>query len=96
MGQKINLVQVTGKSTISGYVNIDLFFDTPEGPIKMNVDVYIVDGMTAPFILGNDFADQYSISILQREGASYLSFGDTGHEIEVENSTAPSTMDLDG
>ncbi len=64
MGQKINLIQVTGNSTISGYVNINLFFEMKEGPIKMNVDAYIVNGMTTPFILGNDFADQYSISIL--------------------------------
>ncbi|PBL04509.1 hypothetical protein ARMGADRAFT_864912, partial [Armillaria gallica] len=90
MGQKINLVQVTGNSTISGYVNLDLFFETTEGPVKMNVDAYIVNGMTAPFILGNDFADQYSISILRRGSSSFLSFGDSGREAEVENSTAPS------
>ncbi len=96
LGQRINLIQVTGQSTISGYVNLDLFFDTAEGPVKLNVDAYVVNGMSTPFILGNDFADQYSISIIRRDGSSYLSFGDSDREVKVENSTAPSTVDSEG
>jgi hypothetical protein len=63
-GQRINLVQVTGNASISGYFEIDLYFHTPEGPVKINVEAYVVKGMTSPFILGNDFADQYSISVI--------------------------------
>ena len=63
-GQRINLVQVTGNTSISGYVEIDLYFHTPGGPVKINVEAYVVKGMTSPFILGNDFADQYSISVI--------------------------------
>ena len=33
-GQRVNLVQVTGNASISGYINIDLYFHTPEGPVK--------------------------------------------------------------
>ncbi|PBK59953.1 hypothetical protein ARMSODRAFT_764952 [Armillaria solidipes] len=66
-GQKINLIQVTGTSTISQYVNLDLLFETDQGPVKINIDAYVVPGMTTPFILGNDFADQYSISMLRRD-----------------------------
>src|SRR6202167_3080092 len=55
------LVQVTGNASISGYVDIDLYFHTPDGPVKINVEAYVVKGMSTPFILGNDFADQYSI-----------------------------------
>jgi len=51
-GQKINLVQVTGKASISGYVDLDLYFHTPEGPIKIKVEAYVVKGMTTPLILG--------------------------------------------
>src|ERR1700691_5777437 len=36
-GQKINLVQVTGNAFISGYMDIDLYFHTPDGPVKINV-----------------------------------------------------------
>ena len=39
-GQKINLVQVTGNASISGYVDIDLDFPTPDGPVKINVKAY--------------------------------------------------------
>jgi hypothetical protein len=63
-GQRINLVQVTRKASISGYVEVDLYFHTPDGPVKINVEAYVVKGMTSPFILGNDFVDQYSISVI--------------------------------
>jgi len=86
-GQKINLIQVTGNSIISGYVIMDLYFVTAQGPVKITVEAYVVKGMTTPFILGNDFADQYSISIVRREGKSYLTFGDSGRELPVENTT---------
>ena len=51
-GQKINLVQVTGKASISGYVEPDLYFHTKEGPVKIKVEAYVVKGMTTPLILG--------------------------------------------
>ncbi|KAI5886078.1 uncharacterized protein SCHCODRAFT_02459321, partial [Schizophyllum commune H4-8] len=41
-GQRIKLVQVTGSSVISGYVNLDLYFHTPEGPVKIDVEAYVV------------------------------------------------------
>ena len=76
-GQKINLVQVTGNASISGYVDIDLYFHTPDGPVKINVEAYVVKGMSTPFILGNDFADQYSISVIWKEGNCFIEFGDS-------------------
>jgi hypothetical protein len=95
-GQSIKLIQVTGKSAISGFVNLDLFFHTPEGPVKLNVDAYVVKGMTAPFILGNDFTDQYSISILREEGEAYLQFGNSDRRLNVTSSTAPPLSNEDG
>jgi hypothetical protein len=95
-GQKINLVQVTGNASISGYVEGDLYFHTPDGPVKMNVEAYVVKGMTSPFILGNDFADQYSISAIQQEGGCNLEFGDSGRRMVVENSVSPPFTDEDG
>ncbi|THH23196.1 hypothetical protein EUX98_g7980, partial [Antrodiella citrinella] len=38
---------------------------THTGPLKMNVEAYVVKGMTAPFILGNDFADHSRIVPVQ-------------------------------
>lgn len=45
-GQRINLIQVTGSVTISGYIIIDLIFETNDGPVKLNVEAYVVKGMS--------------------------------------------------
>ncbi|KAJ7336115.1 hypothetical protein DFH08DRAFT_965018 [Mycena albidolilacea] len=95
-GHQVQLIQVTGTSSISGYVNVNLFFHTEDGPVKLNVDAYVVDDMTTPFILGNDFMDQYSISIIREEGTTHLEFGDSGRRLRVESSTAPSLIDNGG
>src|SRR6266436_8457714 len=95
-GQRINLVQVTGNASISGYVNIDLYFHTPEGPVKINVEVYVVKGMSTPFILGNDFADQYSISVIRQEGSCFVEFGDSNRKMAVNNPISPPFLDEEG
>ncbi|KAI0077536.1 hypothetical protein K474DRAFT_1583976, partial [Panus rudis PR-1116 ss-1] len=82
-GQKVRLVQVTGNATINGFVHIDLYFSTDQGTVKMPVEAYVVRGMSAPFILGNDFADQYSISIIHRS-------------IPVQTSITPPFVDENG
>ncbi len=96
LGQKINLIQVTGTSSISGYVNLDMYFTTIEGIVKITVEAYVVKGMSTPFILGNDFADQYSLSIIRKDGESYLQFGESERSIRVESSTGTSLIDNQG
>ena len=60
-GQKINLIQVTGKALISGYIDLEIFFHTKNGPVKIKVEAYVVKGMTTPLILENNFTDQYLV-----------------------------------
>ncbi|KAJ3925406.1 MAG: hypothetical protein NXY57DRAFT_967884 [Lentinula lateritia] len=81
-GQRVSLLQVTGKASISGFVDLDLYFHTPQGPVKLMVEAYVVNGMTTPFLLGTDFQEQYSLSILRCEGQTFLGFGDSGRELE--------------
>ena len=95
-GQKINLIQVTGSAKINGYVNIDLYFPTDDGYVQLEVEAYVVKGMSTPFILGNDFQDQYMLSILREGGNTEVLFGNSGKRIAVENSTSPSLMDDGG
>jgi hypothetical protein len=95
-GQNIKLVQVTGKSSLTGFVTLDLYFHTDEGPVKLNVEAYVVKGMTAPFILGNDFADQYSISVIRENGDAHLQFGNSGRQLKVATSTSSPFIDEDG
>ena len=95
-GQKINLIQVTGRASISGYVDLELYFHTREGPVEIKVEAYVVKGMTTPLILGNDFADQYSLSVKRMEGRTFLEFGDSGRSMDIANSVSPELLDEDG
>ena len=63
-GDRINLVQVTGSATLGGYVTSPLEFDTPDGSVTLELEAYVVKGMNTPFILGNDFGDQYQLSLV--------------------------------
>ncbi|QRW05927.1 Transposon Ty3-G Gag-Pol polyprotein [Ceratobasidium sp. AG-Ba] len=74
-GQKINLIQVTGRTSITGYVVLELTFPTKDGPVKMQVEAYVVKGMKVPIILGNDFTNQYRISIDRLNTPSRIIFG---------------------
>lgn len=95
-GLRVNLVQVTGSATISGYIEIPIFFETTEGPVKIVVEAYVVKGMTSEFILGNDFQDQYSLSVLREEGESSILLGNTGRHIPVQNSVTRPYTDENG
>ena len=72
VGKKVTLSQVTAKTSIQSYVDLPLFFETSKGPVQVNVEAYVVKGMTTPLIMGNDFADQYSLSINRKGGESSL------------------------
>ena len=89
-GKQVKLSQVTTKITISGYVDLPLIFPTSQGLIQTNVEAYVVNGMTTPLILGNNFADQYSLSIIRDNGESILKFADTGRTMKLENSVSGS------
>ena len=90
------VVQVTGKASISGYVKLELYFCTKEGPVKIKVEAYIAKGMTTPLILGNDFADQYSLSVKRMEGRTFLEFGDSGRSLNIASSVASEIIDEEG
>ncbi|RXW11656.1 hypothetical protein EST38_g14198, partial [Candolleomyces aberdarensis] len=70
------------------YVTLDLLFKTRKDFIKISVEAYVVKGMTTDFLLGNDFAEQYDLSIERRNGNSRLRFGDIEHYVEA-NLTDP-------
>ena len=59
-------------------MELDLYFGTKEGPVKIKVEVYVVKGLTTPLILGNDLADQYALSVKRMAGRTFLEFGDSG------------------
>ncbi|KAG8794785.1 hypothetical protein FRC12_021708 [Ceratobasidium sp. 428] len=63
-GRGIKMVQVTGESFVNDFIIVPLLFDTPLGPVEMLVEAYIVNQMSTGFILGNDFGNQYQLSLL--------------------------------
>ena len=88
-------MHVTRKVSISGYVELDLYFNTKDGPVKIKVEAYIVKGITTPLILGNDFADQYSLLVKWLEGRTFLEFGDSGRTLDIANSVSPEFISED-
>jgi hypothetical protein len=92
-GEEIELGQVSGKMKIDSYVELPIYFPTKKGPILLNVEAYVVKGMAPAFIFGNDFAEQYRISIERSEKGTHVVFGDTGRKIRASDSTY-STEDL--
>ena len=52
--------------------------------------------MTTPFILGNDFADQYFLSVKQMQGRAFLEFGDSGQSLDIANLVSPNFINEEG
>ncbi|THH26480.1 hypothetical protein EUX98_g7699 [Antrodiella citrinella] len=72
--------QTTGRTT----------YQTHTGPLKMNVEAYVVKGMTAPFILGNDFADHSRIVPVQNSLVPGME-DENGHAFSVSYADTSNT-----
>jgi Reverse transcriptase (RNA-dependent DNA polymerase)/RNase H-like domain found in reverse transcriptase/Aspartyl protease len=92
-GETIELGQVAGKLKINSYIELPIFFITKKGPIRMDVEAYVVSGMSPDFILGNDFAEQYQISIDRSGDGTKVIFGDSGRSMDAK-SAVHSTEEL--
>ncbi|KAB5587577.1 hypothetical protein CTheo_8984 [Ceratobasidium theobromae] len=95
-GQRLKLIQVTGTSFLKNFVIIPLIFETPQGPVKMVVEAYVVPKMNTPFILGTDFATQYQLSLQRDQSGTKIIFGESGRSISVIESETTPRIDSDG
>ena len=93
-GQEIKISQVTGRSATSQYVPLDLYFETKDTIVLITIEAYIVKDMNAPIILGNDFADQYSLSIIRENGTTNLRLGDSDLSIPLDSSVDSSYLEV--
>jgi len=93
-GQNIKINQVTGQSSTTQYVTLNIYFDTEPKPVTLKLEAYIVKDMNAPLILGNDFADQYSLSIIRDNGSTSLKLGDSGHTIPLDSLVDSAYLDV--
>ena len=60
----------------------------------MEIEAYVVQDMNAPIILGNDFSDQYSLSILRDEGRTTLRLGNSGQTVSLDSSVNSNYLDV--
>lgn len=87
-GLKISLWELTGQSKISGYVHLSLFIPSNRGLLlEFQLEVYVVQGMSVPLILGEDFMVTYKISIDRETSPTLLTLnqGDAKHEISASS-----------
>jgi len=93
-GQNIKINQVTSRSSTTQYVPLDIYFETERELVAMRIEAYVVKDMNAPLILGNNFADQYSLSIVRECGTTSLCLGESGHSILLDSSVDSSYLDV--
>ena len=60
----------------------------------MGIEAYIVKDMNVPLILGNDFADQYSLSIIWDNGNTSLKLGNSRCAIPLDSSVESSYLNV--
>ena len=88
-GQEIKISQVTGRSSPSQYVPLELYFETTESLVSIRIKAYIVT-----IILGNDFADQYSLLIIREDGTTKLRLGTSGQAIPLDSSVDSAYLEV--
>ncbi|QRW10607.1 Retrovirus-related Pol polyprotein from transposon [Ceratobasidium sp. AG-Ba] len=92
IGQGVHIIQVKGNTETKNYITVPLTFETPQGQVEMLVDAYIVPDMTTGFLLGNDFSNQYQLSLIRESNHSYVKAGSSYRQIPViGTSTDPRT-----
>ena len=62
-------------------------------PAVLRLEAYIVKDMNAPLILGNHFANQYSLSIICNNGMTSLKLGDSGYLVPLNSSVNSSFLE---
>ena len=63
-------------------------------PAVLHLEAYIVKDMNAPLILGNDFANQYSLLIICDNGTTSLKLGDSGYFIPLDSLVNSSFLEM--
>ena len=84
-GQNIKINQVTRWLSTSQYVILDIHFKTSGNPVSVRLEAYVIKDMNTPIILGNDFADQYSLLIIRENGMTSLKLGDSRYSIPLDS-----------
>ncbi|KDQ52380.1 hypothetical protein JAAARDRAFT_102287, partial [Jaapia argillacea MUCL 33604] len=77
-GLKMKLYQLTEKDTsLSGYVVLPVYVVMESGrTVELEVEAYVVPGMTVPILLGEDFHLNYELTVSRNvEEGTFVQFG---------------------
>jgi hypothetical protein len=86
-GRLMNLAQLTDKGTqISGYAKLKILMESLTGELlEMEAEGYVVKGMTAPILLGEDFQLTYEIGVSRNvEEGCKITFNGLPFEVKAE------------
>src|SRR6266496_6701793 len=96
-GRKLKLRGVGGSQELNNFIKIPLSVISDQGNlVEINVEAYVVPDMNPSFILGNDYAVQYLLSLIRDRDRSYIQLGRSKETIEVQELRSESLLDLEG
>lgn len=89
-GSKLRLIQLTGEAGCSEYVKLDLYFRSQLGPVRLKgVEAYMVKGMEANLIVGEDTQMAWQMHTIRPGGKRHWKVGDSPHCIPSIPGLAP-------
>ena len=89
-GQKLKLIQLTGTAKCSEYVRLNLYFRSQLGPVCLKgVEAYVVKGMEAKLLIGEDTQLAWQLHTMRINGSSYWKVGDSTHYIPARVGPKP-------
>src|ERR1700733_9518928 len=89
-GRKLNLIQLTGTAGCSEYVRLNLYFQSQKGPVCLKgVEAYVVKGMVANLIIGEDTQLAWQLHTIRPNGTRHWKVGDSAYRIPGTTSPAP-------
>ncbi|EJD46744.1 hypothetical protein AURDEDRAFT_63033, partial [Auricularia subglabra TFB-10046 SS5] len=101
-GLKISIAQLTDQSPrVKGYVTVPVRIPAEDGSVLvLNMELYVVSGMTVPILLGEDFQQKYELNILRnvelgtkiRVGESNMQFAAQAVPLDDEDVKAASKL----
>lgn len=89
-GEKLKLLELTGSAKCSEYVRLNLYFCSQFGPVRLKgVEAYVVKGMQANMIIGEDTQLPWQLHTIRPGGKRYWQVGDSAHHIPGVEGPAP-------
>ncbi|KAI5887377.1 uncharacterized protein SCHCODRAFT_01051240, partial [Schizophyllum commune H4-8] len=95
-GAKMRLWQLTDKTvSIRGYIHQPVLMRADDGTLlEAEAELYVVDGMTVPILLGEDFQQKYEVSVNRSlEEGTTITFGQLPSPITAHGTQRTSDYD---